>query len=91
MFLGLVATTLFSVSGFASDNKDLNISRKQVKFDQVNLVGFCGVRVVTSYVNDAGEVTGTTEEFVWLGISTNAADCQRMIRAYADSIGGTIH
>lgn len=91
LFFCLIVTTLFSVNGFAEDNKNLITTSKQVKLAQVDNLGFCGVRVVTSYIDDSGNVLGTTEEFVWLGISTNTAACQEMIKNYANSIGGTIH
>jgi hypothetical protein len=53
--------------------------------------GFCGVKVVTSYVNDEGVVVGTTEEWVWLGISSSVAECNQMIRNYAKLIGATVN
>lgn len=66
-------------------------STKQIIELKNNYLGFCGVTVITSYVNDAGEVVGTTEEFVLIGISSGVSDCQNMIRDYATLIGGTLN
>lgn len=93
-----VAFLLIGSFGFASSSVEKQTkksietkSQKQIVALKNNDFGFCGVKVITSYVNSDGVVVGTTEEYVLIGISSNVADCQKMIRDYAALIGGTLN